>query len=147
MLRRSSRSLPDDTIVIRTYAQLTLYLRRFAEGHLGLVLLLGRAGTGKTHHAKLALGLADTPLSAAPPPSLYVEGHVKAFGLYQKLWECKDRPVVLDDLDRLYGDLDCVRLLKALCGSQGEKRISWITNATLREGGFRTILQLLAISR
>jgi len=110
-----------------------MYLQRFAEGKLGLLLVLGRPGTGKTHHAKVALGVGKP----GPPnmaPALYVEGHVKAFGLYQKLWECHDRPVVLDDLDRLYADPDCVRMLKPLCCGIGQKTISWITNAT-RSGG------------
>src|SRR4051812_21702262 len=93
--------LPADTIVLRTYAELTLYLRRFAEGKLGLVLLLGRPGTGKTFHAKAALGIGTSPVQGE---ALYVEGHVKAFGLCQKLWECRNCPVVLNDLDRLYAD-------------------------------------------
>jgi hypothetical protein len=126
--------LPDDTIIVRTYAQLSLYLRRFAEGQLGLLLLLGRPGTGKTHHAKQALGLGPACVDPESEPALYIEGHVQAFGLYQKLWQCRDQPVVLDDLDRLYADPNCVRLLKPLCNGQRQKTISWITNAT-REGG------------
>jgi hypothetical protein len=62
-----------------------------------------------------------------------VEGHVQPFGLYQKLWEFRDRPVVLDDVDRLYADPGCVRLLKPLCAAAKVKRISWLSNAT-REG-------------
>ncbi len=49
MTRRNGTILPDDMIVVPTYAQLTLYLQRFAEGQLGLVLILGRPGTGKTY--------------------------------------------------------------------------------------------------
>lgn len=102
-----------------TYAQLALFLRKFAEGHLGLLILLGRPGTGKTYQTKLALGaLAESTSSQAvnplPEQVLYVEGHVQSFGLYQKLWQFRDRTVVLDDLDRLYADPDCVRILKPL---------------------------------
>ena len=119
-----------DTILVTTYAQLSLYLRRFAAGQLGLLLLLGRCGTGKTHHAKEALGIGSVTGDAGQAPALYVEGHVQAFGLYRKLWECRDQPVVLDDLDRLYADPNCVRMLKPLCTAQRQKTISWITNAT-----------------
>jgi hypothetical protein len=51
-------------------------------------------------------------------------------GLYQKLWDFRDRPVVLDDVDRLYADPVCVRLLKPLCGGGKAKRLSWMSNAT-----------------
>src|SRR5205823_6657779 len=123
---------PDDTIAVTTYAQLHRYLHKFAEGQLGLLLLLGRHGTGKTCAAKRALGIGLPEQSAALPSqgALYVEGHAQAFGLYQRLWQFRDQPVVLDDLDRLYGDANCVRMLKPLCSGQGKKTISWITNAT-----------------
>lgn len=62
---------------------------------------------------------------------LYVEGHMQPFGLYRQLWEHRDQPVVLDDLDRLYADPDCVRLLKPLCNTVHEKRLHWLTNVTV----------------
>jgi hypothetical protein len=133
--RPKKRKLPDDVIVVTTYAQLALYLRKFAEGHLGLLLLLGRPGTGKTYHTKSALGALPDAAQAPTAPSceeevLYVEGHVQPFGLYQKLWQFRDRTVVLDDLDRLYADPNCVRILKPLCSTQRAKTISWITHMT-----------------
>lgn len=136
MNRPRKRKLPDDVIVVTTYTQLALYLRKFAEGHLGLLLLLGRPGTGKTHHTKSALGALPSMGHQGPTaPSceeevLYVEGHVQPFGLYQKLWQFRDRTVVLDDLDRLYADPNCVRILKPLCSTQRAKTISWITHMT-----------------
>ena len=135
MIRPIQQKLPDDLIVVTTYAQLALYLRKFAEGHLGLLLLLGRPGTGKTHHTKSALGASPNtaPGPTVPPCAeevLYVEGHVQPFGLYQKLWQFRDRTVVLDDLDRLYAEPNCVRILKPLCSTQRAKTISWITHTT-----------------
>lgn len=59
---------------------------------------------------------------------------MQPFGLYRHLWEYRDRPVVLDDLDRLYADPDCVRLLKPLCNTIHRKRLHWLTNATLNDG-------------
>lgn len=135
MNRPSRRKLPDDVIVVTTYAQLAMYLRKFAEGHFGLLLLLGRPGTGKTHHTRCALGALlgegqSATGSAGDKEALYVEGHVQPFGLYQKLWQFRDRTVVLDDLDRLYADPNCVRMLKPLCNTQRAKTISWITHMT-----------------
>ena len=42
-------------------------------------------------------------------------------------------PVVLDDLDKLYSDSNCARLLKPLCNTCTSKRISWLTNIALND--------------
>jgi len=117
--------VPDDAIVVTTYEDLDRYLRKFAEGALDLVLLLGPPGIGKTEAVKNALGIDQDGSSDA----FYVEGHVQPFGLYQGLWRHRNLPVVLDDLDRLYANPDCVRLLKPLCNTRRLKRISWLSNA------------------
>jgi len=119
--------LPDNAIVVTTYDELNQYLRKFAEGVLDLVLLLGAPGVGKTEAVRHALELEASDSNAA----LYVEGHIRPFGLYQGLWRYRNLPVVLDDLDRLYSDADCVRLLKPLCNTQRTKRISWLSNAVM----------------
>ena len=118
---------PDDAIVVTTYHELGCYLNKFAEGRLDLVLLLGPPGIGKSEAVKQALGIGDDPCGRI----LYVEGHAQPFGLYQELWRYRNRPVVLDDLDRLYANPDCVRILKPLCNSQRGrgKRISWLSIA------------------
>lgn len=117
--------LPDDAIVVTLYEDLDRYLRKFAQGALDMVLLLGLPGIGKTEAVKHALGIDRT----GPSTALYVEGHVQPFGLYQGLWRHRNMPVVLDDLDRLYAKPDCVRLLKPLCNSRRVKRIGWLSNA------------------
>lgn len=129
-------SLPREAISLTTYTQLDLYLEKFAQGEFGLLLLLGRPGTGKSESVKRALC----------PPShlgnngdrigldvLYVEGHIQPYGLYRDLWEHRDQPVVLDDLDKLHADGNCVRLLKPLCNTERAKRISWLSNLTLND--------------
>ena len=116
---------PDDAIVITSYDELDRYLQKFAEGALPLVLLLGPPGIGKTEAVKQVLDIEHGTLSDA----LYVEGHVQPFGLYQGLWRYRNLPVVLDDLDRLYANPDCVRILKPLCNTHPLKRISWLSNA------------------
>ena len=127
MTAKSNNSvpLPDDAIAVTNYYDLARYLGKFAEGSLDLVLLLGKSGTGKTEAVKQALGIDDRHQSSA----LYIEGHAQPFGLYQSLWRYRDSPVVLDDLDRLYANPDCVRILKPLCNTRRAKRISWLSNA------------------
>jgi hypothetical protein len=101
------------------------------------VLLLGRHGTGKSESVKQALTVpasAETPTGTGPQGALIVEGHMQPFGLYRQLWDYRNQPIVLDDLDRLYADPDCVRLLKPLCNTVREKRLHWLTNLTLNDG-------------
>lgn len=124
---RSSQR-PREVISLTTYSQLDLYLTKFAAGNLGLVLLLGRHGTGKSEGVRRAISMA-ADLNGRD--ALYVEGHMQPFGLYRYLWEFRDRPVVLDDLDRLYADPDCVRLLKPLCNTVSRRQLHWLTNTTL----------------
>lgn len=129
-------ALPREVISLTTYAQLDLYLAKFAAGELGLELLLGRHGTGKSEGVKQALSFSSTAESTgalAGPDVLYVEGHMQPYGLYRDLWEHRDQPVVLDDLDKLHADASCVRLLKPLCNTEHTKRITWLTNLTLND--------------
>ena len=56
--RQSDAGLPREVIVITTYAQLDLYLAKFSAGELGLMLLLGRHGTGKSEGVRRFLGVA-----------------------------------------------------------------------------------------
>ena len=132
--RERTAELPREVIVLTMYSQLDLYLDKFSAGELGLVLLIGRHGTGKSEGVKRALRMTSTAKCARlamEPPVLYVEGHMQPYGLYRHLWEHRNHPVVLDDLDKLYADADCVRLLKPLCNTERTKRIAWLTNLTL----------------
>ena len=138
--RRPDLKLPVDVIDIITYEEFHQYMVKFAEGELGLVLLLGRPGTGKTETVKRVVGFDEEEThrqgqGGAGRRVLYVEGHAQPCGLYGQLWEHRDCPVILDDLDRLYGKPECVRLLKPLCSNRHAKRITWYTNATLGSGG------------
>ena len=96
-----------------------------------------RFSSGKSESVKRALSLPDpTAVMAVNATSspLYVEGHMQPFGLYRQLWDCRNQPIVLDDLDRLYADPDCVRLLKPLCNTVKNKRLHWLTNLTMNDG-------------
>jgi hypothetical protein len=130
--RSRTPSVPREVIRLTTYEHLDLYLSKFARGELGLVLLLGRHGTGKSETVRRVLSSRERSGKRATR-LLYVEGHMQPFGLYRQLWEFRDQLVVLDDLDRLYADQDCVRLLKPLCNTMREKHLSWLTNVTAND--------------
>lgn len=115
---------PGDAISVGTYAELDRYICKVIDGSLYVLLLLGRPGTGKTERVRRAI------LEQCNGDALYVEGHAQPFGIYRELWEHLNQPVILDDLDRLYANPDCVRLLKPLCESKPVKRVAWRTRVT-----------------
>ena len=129
MTRRNKMlDLPNDAIVVKTYEKLERYLIKFAEGEFGMVLLLGRHGTGKTRGVKQVLGIADAEgdeagLAEDSLGALYVEGQLTPYGLYQKLCEYRNCPVVVDDLDGLHAKPGFVHLLKPLCNTTPVKRV------------------------
>jgi hypothetical protein len=128
--RHRSIALPVDAIPIGTYADLDQYLKAFADGVLQLVLLLGRPGTGKTQRVKDAV-LKSQALSEAANGSaveesvnkiLYIDGHISPFGFYRQLWLHRNGQIVIDDLDKLYAQSECLHILKQLCNSTPAER-------------------------
>jgi hypothetical protein len=68
-----------------------------------------------------------------------------------RLWEHRDEPVVIDDVDSLYADKSAVRLLKCLCQSELRKNVAWESSTTiLRDAGiprrFTTSSQVMIIA-
>jgi len=114
-----SKSLISPRLVLRTYDELHQYVRAFAQGHLNLLILTGNPGLGKSRELKDALGL----------DACVIEGSTTAFGMYLRLFEAADMPVLIDDVDSLHRDRDAVRLLKCLCQSDLVKTISWNLDA------------------
>lgn len=117
-----SKTRPKHAIVVRDYAKLEEYATKFAEGFFNLLILVGDAGIAKSQTFKRAVG----------NQALWVEGTASAFGIYQALYENRSRPVILDDIDSLYSDRECCRLLKTLCQTDPVKSVSWYTGAVGR---------------
>lgn len=59
--------MPREVIRLSAYAQLDLYLTKFARGELGLVLLLGRHGTGKSESVRQTLSAMETANAGKRP--------------------------------------------------------------------------------
>ncbi len=131
---------PQNSLVIRDYEKFENYISKFAEGHLNLLILISSAGTGKSHSVRRKIGEA----------ALWIEGSASAFGMYQALYRNRHLPVVIDDVDELFRDRSCVRLLKCLCQTDPVKRVGWYTNATKAGSGipveFETTSQTIIIA-
>lgn len=115
----ASKKRPKDALTIRSYEKLEEYAERFSEGFFNLLILIGGPGLAKSQTVKRAVG----------KKALWVEGSATAFGIYQALYENRGKPVVIDDVDQLYTDKECVRLLKCICQTDPVKQVSWFTGA------------------
>lgn len=100
---------------LATYAELRRYGEAFAAGHFNLLIVTGGPGLGKS---RLLKELVDGR-------ACWLDGHVTPFGMYIRLYEHRNKPLVIDDVDALHNNRDAVRLLKGLCQSEREKTLCW----------------------
>jgi hypothetical protein len=107
---------------IRTYDELNKYTQAFAKGAYGLLFLIGNPGQAKSKSLHQTMDKRDGQ-------HMWVEGTVSAFKLYQKLWDHRHQPIVMDDVDSIYTDRNLVRLLKCLCNTESSKTVSWNTDS------------------
>jgi hypothetical protein len=106
-------------VILRTYADLGKFTRAFAEGHFNLIVVVGKPGLGKTREFMDTIGTG----------ACIIDGNATAYGIYRRLYETRDLPLIIDDVDSLHRDRDAVRLLKTLCQSEPTKTIRWTTGA------------------
>jgi hypothetical protein len=104
----------EGAVRIATYDGLDGYVRAFAAGKLNLLVLVGAPGLQKSRVVRDAL-----------PDACWIEGHATPLCIYLRLWERRDEPVVIDDVDSLYADRGAVRLLKGLCQTERRKTVAW----------------------
>lgn len=111
--------MPQDAVELHTYEKFEKYLRAFAAGHMNLVILLGEAGLAKSRTVRSVLG----------DDVCWIEGNATPFGIYEKLYRCRDKFTVIDDVDSIYADRSGIRLLKCLCQTEAEKTVAWHSDA------------------
>jgi hypothetical protein len=110
---------PHKVLHLSSYDRLEAYLAAFAEGHFGLLILVGSGGLAKSRSVRAALNGSGC----------WIEGNATPFGMYAKLYRHRDEFVVIDDVDALYADRSGVRLLKCLCQTEEEKAVAWHSDA------------------
>jgi hypothetical protein len=108
----------DGSVKITTYSDLDGYIRAFAAGSFNLLVLVGAPGLQKSRVVRDAM-----------PDACWIEGHATALGIFMRLWEHRDQPVIIDDVDSLYADRAAVRLLKGLCQTDRRKTVAWESDA------------------
>jgi hypothetical protein len=96
----------------------------FAHAERNLLIVVGPPGTSKSTTVRRHLGDARV-----------IEGGSTPYRLYLELYEHRDRPIVLDDADKVFRDRAGVFLLKLLTQTDHTKRIQWNSQtAEIRAG-------------
>jgi len=104
-------------VTYRAYAPLFKAVAAWAEGKIGFLTIIGSGGSGKSRAAK----------TAAAGNAVVIEGQMSALGLYEQVYRAQGKPILIDDVDAMYADPVKVSILKCLCQTEQEKRITWHT--------------------
>jgi len=111
---------------VRTYSELADFVRAFKTKQIGLLIIVSRAGLGKTSIVGQEL---ESPLilnSVITPLEFY-----KA--LARKVSDEKDCLIVIDEAELMFQNSKIKTMLKALCDTQVEKTITYTSSTPLLE--------------
>lgn len=107
----------EQAIAIRSYERLEKFVVAFAEGRINLLVIVGSGGLQKSRVVQ----------AHVPTSSCWIQGNASPFGIYLKLFQFRDRLIVIDDVDGLTRDRHGINLLKCLCQTEKTKVVSWLT--------------------
>lgn len=110
------------------YPELKEWVSVFNAGGVDILIIEGTAGAGKSSIVKQGYR------GKRPNEFLWLEGRMSAASFYQKIYNHRDLPIIIDDVDGLYRDKESVNLLKCLCQTNEEKHVAWNTMTPIRGG-------------
>ena len=103
------------------FAVLDVLTAGAADGTVRSIIVSGSPGIGKSHHVRRILrkkrGCTYETISGA----------ISAIQLYKTAYKLRDKNcvIVLDDVDKIWKDLETLSILKAMCDSSDIRTISW----------------------
>jgi len=116
-------------LIIKTYDDLGRYVRAFRRKHIGLLIIVSRAGLGKT-------SLVEEELEIEAP--LVFNSHVTPLSFYQALAERtaeeSDCLIVIDEAEMMFQNSKLKTMLKLLCDTRKEKIIKYMSTTPLLKG-------------
>lgn len=92
------------------------------------LIISGKAGVGKSFGVnKIVKEYSDNPV--------FVTGYARATGLYRTLYENRfeGSTIVLDDIDAIFSDEQCLNVLKHACDSSDKRMIHWLTESNMKD--------------
>jgi len=95
--------------------------------HNNGLLVVGPGGTGKSWTVMEALG--ETSLKEGRD-WIRIPGYSTPVGLYNTLYEWRDRLVIFDDCDSVFRDLTGINILKSILDTLPRRHVSWRTSST-----------------
>lgn len=101
---------------VQTYDEFEDLVDMWVNGGTDFLLLRGRSGTGKTYAAREVV--EDHGV-------LYVNTYTTPLALYKLLYEYRDAPIVIDDIEVLLDNKRLLSLLKQTGDTYAEKRLAW----------------------
>lgn len=127
----------DDTQILSDLTERFRILSVLTKGavarNVRAVTVTGAPGVGKTHtveqilqHAKETQGIQYE----------VIRGAISAVNLYKTAYQMRNpgNVIVLDDADSIFADIDAVNVLKVLCDTSDQRKVSWMKESqALRE--------------
>jgi len=113
-------------LTVRTYDELKKYVKAFRRKHIGLLIIVSRAGLGKT-------SIVEEELEVEAP--LMLNSHITPLSFYQILAERtseeKDCLIVVDEAEMIFRDAKLRTMLKILCDTRKEKVVKYMSTTPL----------------
>jgi Cdc6-like AAA superfamily ATPase len=117
------------SLIIDKYDVLRKYVRAFRTKNIGLLIIVSRAGLGKTT-------LVEEELEIEAP--LVLNSHITPLAFYKILAEKnrieKDCLIVIDEAEMMFRDAKLKTMLKLLCDTRQEKVIQYNSTTPLLKG-------------
>ncbi len=113
-------------LTIRTYAELRKYVNAFRRKYIGLLIIVSRAGLGKS-------SIVEEELEIEAP--LVLNSHITPLSFYtalaERVREEKDCLLVIDEAEMMFRDAKLRTMLKLLCDTRQEKTIKYMSTTPL----------------
>ena len=116
MGRKATRNQPETATRLGTFAEQREVLEAFAKGSFSLLVLKGRPGITKSRHVRKAINGTGAG---------YIKGFHTKLDYYELLYQYQDKPIVLDDANRLLEDKDTREMTRDLTETDTYKKLEY----------------------
>jgi len=121
-------------VEVQSYSELLDYMHSFSSGDLSFLIIESRGGVGKSYHANYLLPDDNT---------VRFNGHTTPYSLFKTVESNPNKFLVFDDVDTLLDNKTNVALLKQICDTTDERRVTWHTT----RGGENVTEEFLAYNQ
>lgn len=110
-------------LTVNTYERFQQFCRAFGKGKIPLLMVVGEPGLSKTQAITKSLKRQHR----------IIKGQQSAISIYCELYRHRNQLIVIDDVDSLYADDSCRRIVKCLCQTDPVKELEWNTRSRVLE--------------